>query len=231
MARTSRVTIRAPRLRLPALLVALVVISAAPAAAGQRTVLDDVHTDTVHVTWSAGKLRSEVRVGSPGAYRYHDPSDVLFQLKDVSAARRRIPDSSAYRFLGQPGARVWTAPQAQDPSLIFAGWDTEALPNGVFRNDSLRFELVSVSGPGRVEVYQVGTFGSVTRLYSSSDASFKRRDVPARAHVHANWSFTKKGRYVLRWRVSAHRARDGGQVTSRTVTHVWVVGRIKPEWR
>jgi len=155
----------------------------------QRTVLNDVHTDAVDVQYTGGRLALGTRVGN-APHQFFTPSDVLFQVKDNDSARIAIPDAGEYAFLGAAGTPVWIAPQVQDFSLLFAGWDTESLQAGTFAGDAVDLRLVGVDGPGAVEVFQSDSFGLPVRVFSSSDPAYKSLHQGVGSHVHANWSFS-----------------------------------------
>jgi putative ABC transporter-associated repeat protein len=190
----------------------------------QRTVLNDVHTDSIDVQYADGRLALKTRVGN-GSYQHHDPSEVIFQLRDNESARLAVPDAPEFAFLGPAGSPVWLAPQVQDPSLLFAGWDTESLAPGVFAGDAVDFHLRSVSGPGRVEIFQIDALGLPLRVFSSTDAARTTLRQGVAEHVHANWAFSALGRYKLTFEVTATTV-GGAAVSSGLVDFTWYVGGI-----
>lgn len=192
----------------------------------KRLVLNDVHTDAVDVRFEAGQLRLQTRIGEP-PYEYAAADEVIFQLKDVPESALEVPDDPAFAFLGDAGDPIWIAPQTQDPALLFAGWDTQGLTTGVFAGDAVELELVSVTGPGRLEVFQTGDFGEVVRVFSGTDPAHKTLTMPVHTHAHGNWVFTALGRYELTFRARATLA-GGGAVVSAPTTYTWVVGDVIP---
>ncbi|HCT78270.1 MAG TPA: hypothetical protein DGT23_17175, partial [Micromonosporaceae bacterium] len=201
---------------LAAPLVALPAVAAEPLS-GKRTVLNDVHTDAIDVQYAGGELRLRTRIGNQ-PYTYAEATEVIFQLKDVPESAVQVPDDPMFAFLGPAGDPIWLAPQTQAESLLFAGWDTESIPNGVLAGDTVDLTLTGVKGPGRVEVFQDGSFGEPVRIFSSSDAAFKTLHQPVASHAHANWVFSALGRYELTFKASA------AGLESAPVTYTWYVG-------
>lgn len=195
-------------------------VSAQPPASGSRLVLHDVHTDVIDVQYTDGRLRLQTRIGS-APYTYKQAEEVIFQLKESSALE--VPGIPEYAFIGAPGDIVWVAPEIQVDGLLFAGWDTQSLSTGVFAGDQLDLELKQVSGPGRLEMFQTGSFGEPIRIFSSTDSAYKKQAVPVHTHAHTNWVFSALGRYELTFQATATLA-GGGQVASDPVSYTWVVG-------
>ncbi|MET7277193.1 choice-of-anchor M domain-containing protein [Kribbella sp. NPDC005582] len=187
-------------------------------------VLRAVHTDVLHTTYDGSALKLGTRVGT-GTYREVDPAGLIFNLEDAASARVELPDVPAFAFLGTPGSTVWMAPESQDPELIWPGWDTETIPAGALRDDSVDLTLVSAVGPGAVEVFaNYDEFtGVVPRIFSSVDPAYKTLHQPVGRHVHANWSFAALGTYQLTFQATAVTA-AGAEVSSGPVTYTWVVG-------
>ncbi|MBE8517325.1 TIGR03773 family transporter-associated surface protein [Amycolatopsis sp. H6(2020)] len=196
---------------------------AGPAPAAQpRTVLNDVHTDTVDVQYTEGRLALRTRVGNE-PHQYFAPEDVLFQLRDNDVSRIAVPDVPEYSFLGATGTPVWVAPQVQDFSLLFAGWDTESLTAGTFAGDAIDLRLAGVTGPGALEVFQTDSFGLPLRVFSSRDDGPKSVHQAVGSHVHANWAFTALGRYTVTFEATATDL-AGHQLSSGLVGYTWYVG-------
>ncbi|WP_405061579.1 choice-of-anchor M domain-containing protein [Kribbella sp. NBC_01505] len=197
-------------------------------AAPAPEVLRAVHTDVLHTTYDGTALKLATRVGT-GTYREADPAGLIFNLEDAGSARVELPDLPAFSFLGTPGSTVWMAPESQDPELIWPGWDTETIPAGALRDDTVDLTLLNAEGPGAVEVFaNYDEFtGVVPRIFSSADPAYKTLHQPTGRHVHANWSFAAQGTYHLTFEASAVTA-AGTAVTSGLITYTWVVGPYEP---
>ncbi|GAA1669272.1 hypothetical protein GCM10009745_09680 [Kribbella yunnanensis] len=197
-------------------------------AAPAPEVLRAVHTDVLHTTYDGGALKLATRIGT-GTYREADPAGLIFNLEDRGSARVELPDLPAFSFLGTPGSTVWMAPESQDPDLIWPGWDTETIPAGALRDDTVDLTLLGVDGPGAVEVFaNYDEFtGTVPRIFSSVDPAYKTLHQPVGRHVHANWSFAAQGTYHLTFGATAVTP-TGTPVTSGPITYTWAVGPYEP---
>jgi putative ABC transporter-associated repeat protein len=188
------------------------------------TVLSDVHTDTIDVHFDDGQLTLKTRAGS-APYQFYDPREVIFQVRDNEAARLAVPDMPEFVFLGPAGSPVWMVPQVQEPTLLFAGWDTESLTPGMFAGDAVDIHLRGVTGPGRAEIFQNDAFGLPLRVFSSTDPQHTTLHQGVAEHVHANWAFSALGRYELTFEVTATTA-GGTPVSSGPVVFTWNVGEV-----
>jgi putative ABC transporter-associated repeat protein len=196
---------------------------AAPPASRQRVVVNDVHTDVVHIEYADGALRLRTRVGE-APHDFYDPRDVLFQVKDIDqVSRLGVPDLPEYAFLGSPGDPVWIAPQTEIDELLFAGWDTESIPRGVLEGDTVDLSLVEVAGPGRVEIFGYDGVGMPVRMLSSTDAQLRTLREAVSNHTHANWVFSALGRYELTFEARATTV-DGTALAPARATYTWYVG-------
>lgn len=196
---------------------------AAPPESKERRVLSKIHTDAVAVFQELGELELGTRadLGDEHGVRL-DPGLTLFNVED--AARLTIPDLPEYGFLGAPGESSWIAPQTNPGgTLLWPGFSTEGVALGAFDRDELTFSLEKVSGPGRVDLYEVGGFGNVVRLLTDRGDQYRSWTRSAGQHIHANWAFSAPGRYVLRFGVRG--ARSGAPV-STVQDYVFHVGDV-----
>ena len=69
------------------------------------------------------------------------------------------------------------------------------------RSDRIRLTATKVSGPGALFAYLTGTFGSVETYVNSANgiSDEDHVDLPADAHTHLSWAFSKPGEYTLDW--------------------------------
>ncbi|MEU4394712.1 choice-of-anchor M domain-containing protein [Kribbella sp. NPDC023855] len=191
-------------------------------------VLQAVHTDVLHTTYDGTALRLNTRIGL-GDYREADPAGLIFNLEDKASARVELPDLPAFAFLGKPGDSVWIAPEAQDPELIWPGWDTETIAPGVLADDAVDLTLVSATGPGNVEVFfNYSEFtGVAQRVFSSADPTLRVYRQQVGSHVHANWSFSQLGTYTLTFQATATTT-TGTPLSSGPINYTFVVGPYTP---
>jgi putative ABC transporter-associated repeat protein len=192
-----------------------------------RLLLNDQHVDAMALSIADdGNLVMRARADlQSGAGQDFLAGDVVLQLKDTASSRLGVPDLGTWSFLGAPGDPVWLAPMTQDPSLVWAGWNTESLPAGLFEGDSVRYELLDVQGPGRLEIFQEDPVGNPIRQFSSTDPDFRAIDQPVGSHVHADWVFTAPGTYAVTFEASGYRL-DGNWLSTGPVTYTWVVGAL-----
>lgn len=178
-------------------LVTFAALAAGAAPAQAAVTLSSGHAD-YGARIVAGKLQAQVK-DQPRAGRtvWRDPSDVVLALG--AKARHTLPKRS---FLGAKGTRVWMIPQTQKGGVIWLGWNTEALSSRQLRG-SVSWTLERASGPGRVAVFQTGSFGDADVLFDSSRSRPGTRTVPLGVHAHGNWAFTRAGTYRLRFKTSA----------------------------
>ncbi|MDQ7909950.1 choice-of-anchor M domain-containing protein [Phytohabitans sp. ZYX-F-186] len=208
-------------------LAAFTVVPTGPAAAADGpappprslSVIADVHTDAIATFWDDGQLTLATKADIPQPQTRYEADDVWFHVDDDS----RIESFPAgYDFVAPAGSTVWLAPEVQQSSQIWPGFSTESVPAGTLDGDDTTLTLVGVDGPGEVELWQSGSFGAYTRLWSSDEAgysSFTRE----RVHMHANWAFTAAGTYHLTVRADAA---VGGAAVSDTAVYTFVVGGL-----
>ena len=156
-----------------ALAATLIVAGGSPAHAA--TTLTSGHVDVLDVDYTApGTLTLNVGDGTGGALVERHPADVVLQVP--AAAKITVPAGSAWSFLGTAGGAAWVLPQGSTSGLLWAGWNTDEVPSGVFQSNSVTFRLNSFTGPGHVSVYTVSA-GAPTRLFDSSDGLPDTRSV------------------------------------------------------
>lgn len=196
-------------------------LGAAAQASDRSIVLDRQHTDAVSVRWEQETLVLKTRAGlDSGAGQILDPNDVLFHVTDRQQAE--VPAGDAYSFLGDAGSLIWLIPQRYQSGALWAGWETESLPYGVFSEDSVRIALTGYSGPGNLEIYFNGVDGP-ERVLSSTGQSLRTIHDHVGAHTHANWVFTEPGSYTLTFTAETELA-SGGTVRSAPQAYVFRVG-------
>lgn len=169
------------------------------AATAEAVTIGAGHVDAGAARVVGGRLRAFVKDASSGPVRWRRPSDVTIRV--VDRARTRLPSDGRLRFAGRPGAVVWLIPQVQKRGIVWAGWNTEAITRGRVRG-GVRWTLQGVRGPGRVAVWQTGSFGS-SDVWFTSGSGPKAKTLPLDTHAHTNWSFARRGSYRLRFRLSA----------------------------
>ncbi|NHC47519.1 choice-of-anchor M domain-containing protein [Motilibacter aurantiacus] len=184
------------------------------------TVLSDVHTDAVATFWDNGQLVLDTKADTPALRTRYDNDDVWFHVDNDS--RIASWPGGAYGFVAPAGATVWLAPEVQGQGRLWPGFSTESVPAGTLDNDDTTLTLAAVEGPGDVELWQTGTFGAPSRLWSSDEPAYRSFTLK-NVHMHANWAFTAPGTYRLSVRADAA---VGGSPVSATGTYTFVVGDL-----
>ncbi|WP_052744676.1 TIGR03773 family transporter-associated surface protein [Streptomyces odonnellii] len=132
--------------------------------------------------------------------------------------RTPVPDDSAYAFLGAPGTPVW--------EITDAPWDTSGIAPGGVRDDTVRWSLAAVEGPGTVAVYET-TGARPTVRFDSSDGLPDGYDLPTGASGDTRWAFGAAGAYTLTFTAAA-RERDGKALAASVRYEVRVGGDTAP---
>lgn len=194
------------RLRLPRALAAialLLIMFAAGAPAARALTLTEGHIDAFYVT-------SDLTLALKDDAGLHAPEDVTLAIP-----------ASAYReeTAAILGEGAYFLPQAQDPDLIWPGWDTTE------SGTPLSIQFLDVQGPGSVYLFSQGTFGGTAPLLDGdslelTSGSAIPQDHPG--HVHANWAFTAPGTYTMTVKAVAPDGRE-----TNTATYRWVVGDVE----
>lgn len=180
-----------------------------------------VHTDAVSTFIDDGDLVLASKADTPALATRYESDDIFFHVDDASKYDSWPAEAPA--FVAPAGTSVWLAPQTQVAGQIWPGFSTESVPTETLVGDQTTLTLQDVDGPGDVELWQTGSFGATTRLWSSDEdiKSFTR----GRVHLHANWAFTKPGTYRLTVRADATlRATD--EAVSDTAVYTFVVGEL-----
>jgi putative ABC transporter-associated repeat protein len=176
---------------------ALVLPAAGPLAAtpaSAATTISSGHVDAVSGRIVKGRLRMFVKDASTGSGRvqWRDPSTVTLRLTD----RAKVELPGGLSFVGSTGSSAWLIPQVQRSGVVWAGWNTEELSTKQLRGP-VRWSLRKVTGPGRAVIYQTGSFGDASVLFTSAKRFPQSTSVPLGVHVHGNWAFTKRGTYRM----------------------------------
>ena len=149
--------------------------------------------------------------------------------KDEAKSQLVVPAGRAdLSFLGAEGTVLSAAPQNPGPgnTPIWAGLGAgEIGDTDKFEGETYTLDLISVDGPGRMEMF-IDNGDSVNRFLSSHDTAY--RSVYNPRHTHLYTTFTQPGRYVANYKMTA-RSADGSAIYSSPITPlVWQVGGANP---
>jgi len=154
--------------------------------------LSSGHVDVVAARIVRGRLRFFVRDSTRGGVRWRDPGDVTIRVTD----RARVRLTRAQSAVGRAGSAAWVIPQSERRGVVWAGWNTQAVSARDVRG-ALRWTLRRATGPGRSVLFQTGSFGDASVLFSSARRGGRTRGLPLGTHGHGNWAFTRRGTYRL----------------------------------
>lgn len=200
----------------------------------QREAVRNVHVDAAHVHWDQERgLRMDLVVGAHAVR----PADDLFldlqsqQHEGHDVSKLTVPDPSRgtdLSFLGKPGTVLWNAPQALYGNWkpVWPGVGAGDLPASSVDIDDVSIRLLSVDGPGWMEVFQAGG-ARVQRVFSSRDPKLQSFPVKPHAHGHFNWAFSKPGRYTVAFQARSRDPLTGKPVLSNVSKVIWQVGPPK----
>ena len=133
--------------------------------------------------------------------------------------------------VAEPGKTYYTAPRnpSSNHNPIWWGYGAdESIPTETFNQSAASMDLLSVEGPGEVEMFvDQGYETRLKRLIGTAQGSPKSVKIYKRLHTHNDTLFTKPGRYVLTYRSTA-RTHDGALVASAPQRLAVQVGGNKP---
>lgn len=154
---------------------------------------------------------------------WHEPEDVVLQL--LPASKSEVPDLEEFSFLGEAGGHIWQVNQAQDDALLWPGWSTEHIADGVTPG-GVEWTLKDAKGPGSFFLYQSDITGP--KVYFNTADGVDTADsftIPEHTHAHGSWAFTQQGVYCLAFERTA--TIDGVQQTDPFTLAV-AVGETDP---
>ena len=229
-----------PRTRFLATLSTLALITPATAVAGPddgKHIATNTHVDSPKSFWENNDfvLKSEFGGQEPPI-----ADTVAWVGKGYSATDNSnqylytLPANGTQDYIGAPGTTYYTAPHqvSGNTSPIWLGFGADAsLPTDKFRDDVAFLDLLSVDGPGEVELFtnkddEDGT--QLHRMLGSFPDSPHSAYIVAGTHTHNSTLFTKPGRYRLTYRTSA-RGKDGKLIANEPQTTTIQVGGQKPK--
>ncbi|WP_284784977.1 choice-of-anchor M domain-containing protein [Corynebacterium rhinophilum] len=233
-----------PRIRFIAAFSTIALIAPATAYAGPddgKHIATQTHVDSPKSFWENDNflLRSEFSGQTPLIDDTVAWIGKGYNREDEDGKRRQnfmysLPENGTQDYIGPTGTTYYTAPyQAsanQEPIWIGFGADT-GLPVKDFRDNIAFLDLLSVDGPGDVELFtnkDDKDGAELHRMLGSFQDSPHSTYLNAGTHTHNATLFTKPGRYRLTYRTTARTA-DGQLVASEPQTTSYQVGGQKPK--
>lgn len=217
-----------------------------PAAAGPddgKIVTTKGHVDAPKAYWDEQNgtfvLMNEANPYKTGADTYELDKTVNWVGKGYSTRDGKsqytmtLGDSPSLAFLGEPGQTLYMAPHLtygnQDPIWAGLGASTK-VPTERFRDGVFATDILSVEGPGRMELFRYNPDDApadVYRMLSSRSTGWHSWLLDKGSHTHNTTTFTRPGRYVVTYRTVA-RSTDGRIISSKPSKLVWQVGGMQP---
>ena len=217
-----------------------------PAAAGPddgKIVTTKGHVDAPKAYWDKQNgtfvLMNEANPYKTGADTYELDKTVNWVGKGYSGRDGKsqytmtLGESPSLAFLGEPGQTLYMAPHLtsgnQDPIWAGLGASTK-IPTDRFRDGVFATDILSVEGPGRMELFRYNPDDApadIYRMLSSSSTGWHSWLLDKGSHTHNTTTFTRPGRYVVTYRTVA-RSTDGRIISSKPSKLVWQVGGMQP---
>ena len=217
-----------------------------PAVAGPddgKIVTTKGHVDAPKAYWDEQNgtfvLMNEANPYKTGADTYELDKTVNWVGKGYSGRDGKsqytmtLGESPSLAFLGEPGQILYMAPHLtfgnQDPIWAGLGASTK-VPTERFRDGVFATDILSVEGPGRMELFRYNPDDApadVYRMLSSSSTGWHSWLLDKGSHTHNTTTFTRPGRYVVTYRTVA-RSTDGRIISSKPSKLVWQVGGMQP---
>jgi surface-anchored protein len=115
-----------------------------------------------------------------------------------------VPVGAQWSFLGSAGSETWILPSTPTGNLLYLGFATEEIPDGIFVGNEVTLTLKGVSGPGAFALFDLDSFGDPIVLMNSGDgvtgADFLV--LPTDTHQHFNLAFSAAGDYTITFEAS-----------------------------
>lgn len=183
---------------------------------------DTGHIDVLDVDYSGGTVTLDMRTYSP-ANDDVSPASNSIRLHPLDAYDLVVSSSSgSWPCVGALNSTVYVAP-ASVPSgdtRVWPGWNTEDVPTA---NRPVTIELIGVSGPGHVTLYNLtGLPAAPSVVLSNSSASGCAKSsfsIGSTPHGHANWAFSAPGNYQITFKATVT-----GGATSGNVVYNFTIG-------
>ena len=179
---------------------------------------DELKTNPVELTHGHMDLRLRTDSSSPTKYSLvlkddsltGEKTSVMRSIDSVTwkvgvNARFTRPQSltdPSYDVLGAIGESSYVLPETQNPDIVWPGVSTEGIDYSLFPK-GIDYEIRVLESPkdSRVAFFQTGTFGGPAQvMIDSANPALSRIHTDSPTHMHANWVFSRPGRYRLQIR-------------------------------
>ncbi len=158
--------------------------------------VEDVSLDTIWLGLATERMAAQVgEEASSAGNAGNAGNESLTQLNNLNKnAQSATIESSKESQSSQSNAPSTVTKEGQASVIKPSAYNMK-------RSDRIRLTATKVSGPGALFAYLTGTFGSVETYVNSANgiSDEDHVDLPADAHTHLSWAFSKPGEYTLDW--------------------------------
>ena len=174
--------------------------------------VEDVSLDTIWLGLATERMAAQVGAEAENAQSSEKSSGKSSEKSQSS------PSQDAQSSQNSQPSQSSQSSQSNAPSTVTKeGRASVMKPNAysMKRSDRIRLTATKVKGPGALFAYLTGTFGSVETYVNSANgiSDDDHVDLPADAHTHLSWAFSKPGEYTLDWHADILNA-QGARVAS-----------------
>ena len=125
---------------------------------------------------------------------------LLLEPQNLMKSMNESSDVPVTEVADQASTRGATLVPLVENVALDAIWLGLRVRNAPAGRNSVTMHLLDATGPGDVAAYVVSTFGTPEPLFNTADGVSEREDsttLPANAHTHVSWAFSKPGIYRL----------------------------------
>ena len=125
---------------------------------------------------------------------------LLLEPQNLMKSMNESSDVPVTEVADQASTRGATLVPLVENVALDAIWLGLRVRNAPAGRNSVTMQLLDATGPGDVAAYVVSTFGTPEPLFNTADGVSEREDsttLPANAHTHVSWAFSKPGIYRL----------------------------------
>lgn len=139
-----------------------------------------------------GTLFARVKDDRNQPAQWLDPEQLVFGVGPAAA----LSAPKSLDFITTPGQKVWMIQQTQQPNVPWLGMNSQHESLQGATTGEVTFTLEAINGPGKVAVFESGSFGGGVgkTLFNGAGSSYT---LNANTHAHQNWVFTAAGTYEL----------------------------------
>lgn len=151
--------------------------------------------------------------------KWVSPSSLTFGISRSTDLTEKQSQRDVQAKFGLP-AKVYMIGQTQEAGIPWVGANTQNPTVEKQVDKAVTWRLDSVSGPGRVLVFETANFGAIGRIWFSKPGD--THVLGLNTHVHPNWIFTAPGTYKVR--ISQTAKLHTGETVTGAATLTFIAG-------